>query len=71
MNAKSVEKNQIQKMSLEEYRQKVTECQAKSFPNTEAENERLINLYWNDFQELLEWNFTPEQAVGTIRSGLY
>ena len=45
--------------------------EAKNYPNTIQENERLIKLYSDDFQELLDWKLTIPQAVGVIRSGLY
>ena len=58
-----------EQMSLEDYKQKVRECLTKNYKHTVQENERLMKLYEDDFQEFLSDRWEPSVAATAMVMG--
>ena len=56
-------------LSLEEYKKQVRECQRLYGYRSEAENERLMKLYENDFAEFLANGWSPNAARLAMEMG--
>ena len=53
----------LEQMTLEEYKQKVKECLMKNYKHPTQENEQLMNLYEEKFQEFLSGKWEPSVAA--------
>ena len=67
--AKKSTMDMLEQMTLEEYKQKVRECLMKNYKHTTQENERLMTLYEEEFQEFLSGKWEPSVAAKAMVLG--
>ena len=59
----------LEQMSLESYKKKVRECLIKNYKHTIQENDRLMTLYEDDFQEFLDDKWEPSLVATAMVMG--
>ena len=58
-----------EQMHLETYKQKVRDCLTENYKHTTQENDRLMKLYEEDFQEFLDDKWEPSVAATAMVMG--